>query len=90
MRVHEGQLRELLALESRTGSTMCVCVLVRARTHAFILEVSLQNNYYICKDPQVGGSLGLRINIFMQFVFLQLCTTSSKTESVPTDEIDRF
>jgi hypothetical protein len=59
-------------------------------SHTRALELSLQNNYYICKAPQVAGSLQLRINVFVQFVFLQLYTTSSKTESVPTDEIDRF
>lgn len=92
---YKGQLRELLALESRTGST-CVCVRARACAHTCVhagthtLELFLQNNSYICKDPQVGGSWELRINVFMQFVFLQLCATNSKTESVPTDEIDGF
>lgn len=65
-----------------------LCVCTRAGTHT--LELFLQNNSYICKDPQVGGSWELRINVFMQFVFLQLCATSRKTESVPTDEIDGF
>lgn len=54
---------------------------VHAGTHA--LELFLQNNSYICKDPQVGGSWELRINVFMQFVFLQLCATSRKQTLFP-------